>query len=215
MQIFKLLDDGKISVDEAKAMLPQPTAKPTTGPVTIPNLPAFVKPTATPAPNSIDRGSAQWIDDLENLIHQRIDGQRREEGLTILQYDVALADIARAHSDDMAAFDYLSHTNLQGQSPSERAENASYTCIKQQGSFYTKGIGENIFQGWLFSSRTYAGGVLTRNYMTADELADQIVDGWMDSPGHRANIVKPTYDKEGIGVTVSHSEKVLVTQNFC
>lgn len=215
MQIFNQLDKGKITIEQAKAMLAQEQARPTTTPVTIPDLPGYAKPTVTPPPDYIERGSAQWIEDLENLIHQLINVKRQQAALTTLSYDDPLAGIATAHSADMATNQYLSHTNLAGQSPSDRAESASYTCTKQQGTFYTRGIGENIFQGWLFASRTYVDGVLTRNYMTMDQLADQIVEGWMDSPGHRANVVRPSYDKEGIGVTVGPDEKVLVTQNFC
>ncbi len=55
--------------------------------------------------------------------------------------------------------------------------------------------------------------MVSRDYMTMEEIASRIVDGWMDSPGHRQNILETSYDKEGIGVVAD--ERVYVTQNFC
>lgn len=42
-----------------------------------------------------------------------------------------------------------------------------------------------------------------------------MVDSWMNSPGHRANILNPDYDRAGIGVAVDAEEAVYATQNFC
>jgi len=41
------------------------------------------------------------------------------------------------------------------------------------------------------------------------------VRGWMDSPGHRKNILTPHWRNEGVGVFLSPDEKVFITQNFC
>lgn len=57
----------------------------------------------------------------------------------------------------------------------------------------------------LFNSRT-------RNYITLEDLAFRIVDGWMNSPGHRENILTETYVREGIGIGAE--ESVWVSQNF-
>jgi uncharacterized protein YkwD len=46
-------------------------------------------------------------------------------------------------------------------------------------------------------------------------LAEVVVDGWMDSPGHRENILEDGYGLQGIGVAISSDEEVFVTQNFC
>jgi uncharacterized protein YkwD len=59
------------------------------------------------------------------------------------------------------------------------------------------------------------GAVLKISYMSIEETASQAVVGWMGSPGHRRNILEPSYDREGIGVGISADEKVYVTQNFC
>ena len=83
--------------------------------------------------------------------------------------------------------------------------------MKVFGNFYTEGISENIFQVWYYSSFNSR----SRNYMTIEALAILIVDDWMDSPGHRENILTDTYDREGIGVGIGVNETVWVTQNFC
>ena len=116
----------------------------------------------------------------------------------------------------MAAYDYFSHTNLAGQSPSDRGAAVGYDCRKDYGTYYTYGLAEDIYQGWLYGQyRTSNGVVVSKDYHTLEELASLVVDGWMNSPGHRQNIVKASYDREGVGVAISVEEKVYVTQNFC
>jgi uncharacterized protein YkwD len=45
-------------------------------------------------------------------------------------------------------------------------------------------------------------------------LATETVNGWMNSPGHRINILTPHFQSEGIGVSISGNQ-VYLTQNFC
>jgi uncharacterized protein YkwD len=46
------------------------------------------------------------------------------------------------------------------------------------------------------------------------EIAECTVNGWMDSYGHRQNILTSTYDKEGIGVAVTEYNTYYITQDF-
>ena len=125
------------------------------------------------------RGSTAWIVALEQRIHELTNQERN----TPLLFDERLAVIARSHSTDMAAYDYFSHTNLAGQSPSDRGAAAGYDCRKDYGSYYTYGLAENIFQAWLYGSyQTLAGAVVSKDYHELEELASLVVDGWMDSP---------------------------------
>ena len=57
--------------------------------------------------------------------------------------------------------------------------------------------------------------MVSKDYHSLEELANLVVDGWMDSPGHRENILNSSYDVEGIGVAINDDEEVYVTQNFC
>lgn len=131
--------------------------------------------------------------------------------MSVLSQDVQLAAIARAHSEDMALNNYFEHENLAGQSAADRGNAVGYRCFKDFGSFYTEGISENIFQGWMYSSFNSRG----RNYVTLEEIAFRIVDEWMNSQGHRENILTETYDREGIGIGIGAEESVWVTQNSC
>lgn len=151
---------------------------------------------------------------LEAQIHDLVNKERRGSGISKLVYDSDLARIARVHSEDMADRGYFDHSSLEGLGPTERAERAGYDCYKDCGSYYYYGVGENIFQGWLYSSITYINGVPTYHWLSQGELASSTVDGWMDSVGHRQNILNAEYSNEGIGVAIADDGKVYITQDF-
>ncbi len=152
---------------------------------------------------------------LEIRVHELINKQRTENGLGALQFDPALADIARNHSEDMAAQDYFAHVNPAGLDPTARGIAAGYSCRKNYGSYYTYGLAENLFQNNLYSSATYYSNRTTVYAWTSpEEIAQSSVAGWMNSSGHRENILTPSYGREGIGVAIV-SEKVYITEDFC
>jgi len=152
---------------------------------------------------------------LEMKIHELVNGERSRYGRKQLLYDSKLSDIARKHSQDMAANNYFSHDNLRGEEPTDRGAKAGYTCRKVYSSYITSGIAENIFQNNLYSSVTYVNGVPFHEWNDMDKIASSTVSGWMSSPGHRQNILTSTYDREGIGVAVGNDNKVYITQDFC
>jgi uncharacterized protein YkwD len=112
----------------------------------------------------------------------------------------------------MAKNNYFSHTNLQGLDPTGRGSQVGYSCYKDYGSYYTHGIAENIFQT---QHSTTHNGITVNELVPSETIAQSTVDGWMNSPGHRQNILTSTYDHEGIGVAISSDKKVYVTENFC
>ena len=133
-----------------------------------------------------------------------------------LSYDHDLEAIAKSHSVDMGQHNFFKHKNLDGLSASDRASAAGYTCYKEYGSYYTYGVGENIIWRTLYSSyRTRNDVIVSKDYYSVKALAWEFIQWWMDSPGHRENILTASYDKEGIGVFVTWDEKVYATQNFC
>jgi uncharacterized protein YkwD len=95
---------------------------------------------------------------------------RVDAGCGALTADPALAAVARAHSADMRDRDYFSHTSPEGLSPFDRAERA--------GIDYSRA--ENIAFG------------------QADATA--VMEAWLESPGHRANILDCELTKLGVGV---------------
>jgi len=98
-------------------------------------------------------------------------GERTGAGLRPLAVDPLLAAAAQAHSADMVARAFYSHTSPDGSQPWDRAAAAGSR---------KRSIGENIACG----QRSPA----------------EVVDGWMNSPGHRANILKPDFTHIGIGL---------------
>lgn len=95
---------------------------------------------------------------------------RANQGLGQLKLDSELCRVAQAKADDMAAKGYFSHQSLTYGSPSD--------MLKAFGVSY-RYMGENIAKGY-----TDAGSVMT---------------GWMNSQGHRANILNKNFTKLGVG----------------
>ena len=187
--------------------IPTPSPTPTQTPTSTPT------PTASPTPTSIPEVDAL---ELEDLTHELINAQRVMHGFEPLEHDEAIRLIARNHSEDMASRDYFSHVSPDGLDSIDRGDNAGYDCFKDRGSSFTFGLRENIHQGWLFDSYQKENGRgVNVDWLTVAEIAQIAVDGWMNSPGHRQNILDSSYDRAGMGVAITEDGKVFFTQNFC
>ena len=95
---------------------------------------------------------------------------------------------------------YFDHDNPEGLGPSERIGKAGYNCWK--GSHY--GVAENKTIELVSSS--------------LDRMVDGAVQSWLNSPGHRTNLLGKQYDRTGIGAsfgTWRGYKAVYVTQVFC
>ena len=101
--------------------------------------------------------------------------ERAEAGLEPLGWSDKLAASATAHSKDMVAERFFSHENLLGLNPFERIRAAGYD--------YTS-AGENI---------AWAAG-------PDRPTPRSIMESWMDSPGHRENILRPEFRHVGLGI---------------
>ncbi|MCT9006798.1 sigma-70 family RNA polymerase sigma factor [Streptomyces rhizosphaerihabitans] len=100
-----------------------------------------------------------------------VNKERAAAGCGPLTEDAQLEDAARAHSDDMAARAFFDHTNPDGADPGQRITAAGY-----RWSTY----GENIAKG--------------------QQTPQAVMDSWMNSPGHRANILNCSFKNIGVGV---------------
>lgn len=161
-----------------------------------------------PALVQVGTGNAEWTAEMTAELHRLVNLERAERiGLT-LEYDADLEAIAQAHSDYMGANSHFSHTDVEGRGPTERALDFDYTCE----TAFTVGVGENIHRGALWYERTAAGRL---DYLSVPDLAARIVQSWMDSKGHRANILDWRFRSQGFGIHVAHPERVYTTQNFC
>lgn len=115
---------------------------------------------------------------VEAEIFRLIAIERGKYNLPALGTDTLLAKAARAHSLDMAKNKYFSHTSQSGCTVSCRLAVVGYSW-----SWY----GENIYK---MSGYSY----------TAKEYAAKIVRGWMQSAGHKANILNKNFTEHGVGV---------------
>ncbi|MBI3026643.1 DnaJ domain-containing protein [Candidatus Woesearchaeota archaeon] len=155
------------------------------------------------------------INSIEEKIHGLINIEREKYDLSKLSWNDKIALAARKHSEDMVNRDYFSHDSPEGYDFSWRYSQVGFSCDIYAGNYIYKGA-ENLHQGWTYGAIQYVNGVESnREWLTPDEIAKSAVEGWMNSPGHRQNILTSYWKSEGIGVAVSNDGKVLATQNFC
>ena len=110
-----------------------------------------------------------------------VNAARAQAGCGALTVDDRLIAAAQGHSDDMAAKGYFSHTSQDGRSFADRVRAAGYPSPG----------GENIAQG--------------------QRGAQEVHDAWMNSEGHRANILNCDFTGIGVGL---HAGSWTWTHNF-
>lgn len=135
--------------------------------------------------------------DVELAVHSKINENRAAAGVGSLEFDNGLADVARKHSQDMVARDFFDHVNPDNLDPFDRIAAAGISCLY---------AGENI----AFRYVQYGCGD-----GSAGAVATCIVDGWMNSPGHKMNLLTAEYKKEGIGVAITSDGQAYATEVFC
>ncbi|MCS7094140.1 MAG: CAP domain-containing protein [Candidatus Aenigmarchaeota archaeon] len=154
---------------------------------------------------------------LEQKIHLLINEERRKNNLKMLRWDENLANIARYHSKDMATKNYFSHKSLEGEDLEMRYKKFGYFCRIPVGNLIYSGA-ENILLNYIYHSYYYdplTGEITGYVFKSLDDVSYEVVEGWMNSEGHKRNILTPFFEREGIGVYISDDGKVYVTQNFC
>ena len=155
---------------------------------------------------------------MERHIHRLVNQYRKQHQLQLLEYDEALAAIARNHSRDMNEKMFFDHVNQEGENPTVRAKRQGFQTRAFQNGFAKSGIGENIYQRTTYASRkTMVAGevkLVSYDWLSPDQLVRSAVDAWLNSPGHRANILTEHYTREGIGIAVDEQGKMSFTQNF-
>lgn len=185
-------------------------------PTTTPETTQQPTETVTPNPEQTATTVPLQRSRLERLIHIEINERRGHHGLSLLNYDADLREIARQHSTVMAEHNDIFHTQPDGDTRSDRYEAAGYNCrVEIDSNEYATG-GENVAKSWYMATISSERGEFY--FDSPQELATGIVNQWMNSTGHRENILRPYWNKEGIGVAVSEEDgntAIYVTQNFC
>ena len=141
---------------------------------------------------------SERTEEAERLIFDKTNAERKACGLHELTWDSNLANTAREHSVDMAQNGFFSHVNLKGDCPTDRARRNGLVM----------GIGENI--GKMPTGNIAGIGYVSHN---PDSVSTAQVQSWMESPGHRSNMLYPQYTKLGVGVSYDGMYYVS-TQNF-
>lgn len=135
-----------------------------------------------------------WAADAKDEIKLTADEQkileltnqaRQKEKLPPLKLNPLLCQAARAHSANMAKQEKMEHI-LDGKTPAERVQSTGYRW---------RNVGENIAYGLRTS-------------------VEEIFEGWMNSKGHRENILRDTYREIGIGQATNAKGEVYYTQVF-
>jgi uncharacterized protein YkwD len=149
---------------------------------------------------------------IAQKIHALINIERQKQSLNQIGYDAQLEAIAQAHSKDMLSRNFFDHVSPNGDTFISRYQNAKYHCEIILPSETILG-GENLSQTYVYNSK-YPNGLIS-DYKSGDQIAQEVVKGWMDSIDHRSNILHAYWRNEGIGVAIEIGGRVLVTQNFC
>ena len=110
---------------------------------------------------------------------------------------------------------FFDHINAQGEDATARGKHAGFECRKAiDKSSFRVGLGENLSEVPRASRVVTIGDRTTYDWNTGERAAQLAVDGWMNSRGHRENILGRAYSESGIGVALSSSD-IYITQLFC
>ena len=141
-------------------------------------------PAAAQAPSACQSGAAmpspENLDQVRDSVLCLLNRERTRRGLSRLRGNDRLERAATSHSRDMVRRDFFDHVSPGGTSPAAR--------VRQTG--YLSGA-----RGWMVGENIAWG---TFEYAAAAH----VVDVWMHSPGHRANILRDQYRDIGIGIAL-------------
>lgn len=133
--------------------------------------------------------------DIEMAAHEETNRRRSDspKDLNRLAYDQHLSAIALQHSRDMAQRDYTEHISPEGDGPADR------------------------YRRFGHDDRSYGENIARTNHditASAQEIGQEIVEEWFNSEGHRENLLRDSFQKEGIGIYIDSDGVVYATQNF-
>jgi uncharacterized protein YkwD len=138
----------------------------------------------TPAPKPVTEAGSEVFATIEAQVITLTNQQRAANGCAALRTDVRLTAAARAHSTDMVTKNFFSHTG----------SNGSDFVAREKAAGYTAASAENIAWG--------------------QRTADAVMTAWMNSAGHRANILNCGSVAVGVGVAKKADGTVYWTQDF-
>lgn len=125
--------------------------------------------------NNQEQNTGSSVSAIESEVLRLVNIERSKVGVSPLKMSTELSSVARRKSQDMADKNYFSHTSPTYGSP--------FDMMKQFGIKYTA-AGENIAKG--------------------HTSAEAVMKGWMNSQGHKDNILSPKFGTIGVGYVVKN-----------
>jgi uncharacterized protein YkwD len=110
------------------------------------------------------------INDFATRVLDLTNAFRRDNGLAALRLSTKLNTVAQSHSRSMAVQDFFSHRGLDGSQAWDRMQAAGYN--------------------WTYAAENIAAG---------QQTPEAVVNAWINSPGHRANLLAPKAKEMGVG----------------
>ena len=164
---------------------PRPAAQPTAKPTPAPTARPTAAPTAAPTIKPTAAPTTSTTSAIEWEVFELVNAERAKYGLSALSWADDLSRVARGHSRDMIDRGFFDHTNPDGRSPFDR--------LRLAGISY-RTAAENIAYG--------------------QRTPEAVMNAWMNSPGHRANILNANVKEIGVGAAVSSGGTIYWTQIF-
>jgi uncharacterized protein YkwD len=155
------------------------------------NRSALNRPRIYPSESAKPAGKSKATNafDLERRAFELVNRQRTAIGLEALAWSDEAAKIARLHSENMANYNFFSHTGIDGSMVNDRADSLG---VKKW-----RAIGENI--------------AYNQGFENPVEFA---VERWMQSPKHRDNLLNSRWKESGIGIAVTADGTCYFTEVF-
>jgi uncharacterized protein YkwD len=147
----------------------------------MPRVDAALVPDAAGCPRSGELPKPKDIEVTRAVILCVLNAERAKHGLTALTRNPLLELSSQRHSDDMALRNYFEHDTPEGVDSHTRMNVAGYL---------RPWTGENLY--WGTGPKSTPVGA---------------IEGWMKSPGHRANILRPEYSEVGVGIAYDAPER--------
>jgi uncharacterized protein YkwD len=135
-----------------------------------------------------ETGGIRDLDRVRAEMLARVNEARRKAGVEPLRSDSRLDRAAQRHAEDMLARGYFAHESPEDKTVRQRSKEAGYDW---------RTIGENIAEGQF--------------------TVDEVMTTWLDSPGHRRNILDPRFEELGVGLALGRTNgryRVLWAQAF-
>ncbi len=154
-----------------------------------------------------------WFNNqITDAIFTKTNEERIKSGLLPLTRDDDLEKIAVSYANKMVALKFIGHTDPQGNDQNDRAKAAGYIIYRyhDDGTLWRIGVGENL-------AKMPTGTVAFKGYIDPVDpeiITNAIMNSWLESSGHRKNMMDSHADRIGIGVAFDGHNYYAVQEFF-